>query len=186
MINISKALQIKGWMTEPELVWLAEQATEHKCIVEIGSFLGRSTRALADNAAGVVYAIDDWFGPRDVEIKDEDRKKIFDEFQKNMDGLQGRLHVVSEDHATATIDQSPDMIFIDGDHAYKSVKRDIERWVSFSAPGALLCGHDVYDGGVSLAVTEVFGNKIKIVPKTSIWYISLPLEPFFKRSFGSH
>ena len=59
-LKLDKALSIPGWMTVTEFCWLAEQATKHLRIVEIGSYLGRSTRALADNTPGWVLAVDDW------------------------------------------------------------------------------------------------------------------------------
>jgi predicted O-methyltransferase YrrM len=55
-INIARALATDGWMSEAELFWLATQAQQHRRIVELGSFLGRSTRALADHTPGIVYA----------------------------------------------------------------------------------------------------------------------------------
>jgi hypothetical protein len=61
------AIEIPGWMSEIDLQWLGEQAKHHDLIVEIGSYQGRSTRALGDNARGVVYAVDDWKGLRSVD-----------------------------------------------------------------------------------------------------------------------
>jgi hypothetical protein len=59
-IDISAALTIKGWMNPRELRWLAEHAQTAQTIIEIGSFLGRFTRALADHCRGTVFAIDSW------------------------------------------------------------------------------------------------------------------------------
>src|SRR5258708_21030191 len=166
-------------MSEAELTWLAEQAAWHKVIVEMGRYLGRSTRALGDNTTGTVYAIDDWYGPRDVEIPEEERTKIFETFVRNMDGLRPKVQPIRCDHGDAlptteplmgppTAD-GPDMIFIDGDHQYENVKRDIETWWKRLKPGGLLCGHDVQLRGVSEALAETFGD-VQIVPNTLIWY----------------
>ena len=84
---IEKALAIDGWMSPAELQWLAEQAIKHYRIVEIGSHLGRSTRALADNTPGTVYAVDTWYGPMDISIPIWEREKIYDQFLANMNGL---------------------------------------------------------------------------------------------------
>jgi hypothetical protein len=157
-------------MQEGELEWLAQQAAQHKVIVEIGSYLGRSTRAMADNTNGIVYAVDDWKGPRDIEIPAEERERLFDRFMENMDGLQGRLQVIKQDHANATVDCSPDMVFIDGDHDYENVVRDIKRWLPRLAPGGLICGHDAFDEDVSRAFKEVLGEDTPVVQFTTIWY----------------
>jgi hypothetical protein len=60
MSTVVTADFIPGWMTHAELDWLAQQASLHQNIVELGSFRGRSTMAICDNAAGKVTAIDTW------------------------------------------------------------------------------------------------------------------------------
>jgi len=178
-IQLDKALEIQGFMEPWELGWLAKQAQTHKTIVEIGSFLGRSTRALADNTSGVVYAVDDWHGPRDKHI--EMRGSIFEEFLFNMQGLEGRLHVVKADHGSIDlrdIPTIPDMVFIDGDHSYESVSRDIDFWLKYSTPDALICGHDyalAFDE-VMQAVNERFPN-VEVAYRTSIWHIRKSCRP---------
>src|SRR5947199_8512111 len=87
MTDISKALSIQGWMSEPELNWLAETAQTAKVIVEVGSHVGRSTRALADNTQGTLIAVDDWYGPRDTIIKHSERVSgtILKQFVQNLE-----------------------------------------------------------------------------------------------------
>src|SRR5678810_424468 len=61
-MDISTAQLIDGWMSLPELLWLARRAQECNIIVEFGCYHGRSTRALADNTNGIIYAVDPWDG----------------------------------------------------------------------------------------------------------------------------
>lgn len=167
MIDITKALSIEGWMSPEELRWLAERAQEHQVIVEIGSYLGRSTRALADHTPGVVYAIDDWYGPRDVDwLTPEQRETCYTDFLKNIN--PGRTYPINKDHAAATVPEVPDMVFIDGDHEYASVRRDIDLWLPRLAPGGLLCGHDAGRPDVIRAVKETF--ELVVAPETTIWW----------------
>ncbi len=169
-IDISKALAIDGWMSEQELVWLAEQAAEHKSIVEIGSYLGRSTRALLDHTQGFVYAVDDWKGPRDVYINKEQRKGIYQSFLDNVSDKNDHLVVIQLDHRLIGNFPQPDMVFIDGSHEYLDVKNDIEIWLPRIEKGGLLCGHDfgVFEG-VDRAVVELLGE-VEVAENTSIWY----------------
>ena len=170
MINISKATAIQGWMTEPELVWLAVQANKHKVIVEIGCFLGRSTRAMADNSAATIYAVDDFYGPHEADISSDERDMLYKFFIENMQGLKNVIPVVC-DHRHITLDVKPDMVFIDGDHSYNYAKQDIEFWKSRLSIGGLLCGHDINLHEVYQAVSETL--EFKIAPNTMIWY-SIP------------
>ena len=178
-INITAAAAIEGWMSEQELTWLAEQAVERRCIVEIGSYLGRSTRALLDHTPGVVYAFDDWKGPRDVYV--EDRSQLALKFMKNVEAFktmmnweetEGKLHMVVcgyEELYRSDYKVSPDMVFIDGSHEYEDVKRDILFWKDKLITGGLLCGHDSQFDDVAHAVNEVLGE-VKVAESTSIWY----------------
>ena len=51
-----------AWMSAYELTWLAEAASLGGLIAEVGAWRGRSTRAMADNTAGFIYAVDPWAG----------------------------------------------------------------------------------------------------------------------------
>ena len=172
-MNIANALTIEGWMEPQELLWLARQAESHLCIVEIGSYKGRSTRALADNTPGLVVAIDDFSGPREIEITNRDL--IFNQFLENMVGTDGHLQVIRADHRhLPALDFSPDMVFIDGAHEYEAVKADIELWKRWLKPGGLLCGHDYWQGfeGLKQAVHELIPD-FKVASNTTIWYTTV-------------
>lgn len=168
-VNIERALQIDGWMSEPELHWLAEQAQNHSRILEIGSHLGRSTAALAANTEGTVWAFDDWFGPRDVS-QVWDSYSLANTFVDNMkDFIQWmKVRMVRGNHAhmdSILKDFTFDMIFIDGSHDYASVKRDIQAAKRHSR--GMICGHDYWLADVHKAVSEEF-DSVGVVE--SIWY----------------
>lgn len=172
-MQIGKARLIRGWMDENELVWLAEQAEKHTRIVEIGSFCGRSCRALADNTTGTVTAVDTWGieHPAYGEISG-----LYNTFQENMIGLTN-IRVVKKmslDAAAELASERFDMVFIDADHRYGSVKADIEAWLPLIVPGGLICGHDYDDHeDVRRAVNEVL-PKAKL-EAGSIWALNLIL-----------
>jgi len=66
-----------------------------------------------------------------------------------------------------------DLVFIDADHRYEGVKRDINAWLPLVRNGGILCGHDFFDGsvarhpGVAKAVTELFGSNIEVM--STLW-----------------
>lgn len=159
---------IQGWMWETELNWLKEQAQKHSRIVELGSYLGRSTKALSATP-GTVTAIDNWIG-----VQGADSWNLYHRFCENLAAeiKAGKVIPMRAEHKTADVDFVPDMVFIDGDHCYTAVKRDIERWKAKLAPGGLLCGHDAYDEGVRRAVQELVPDAQK-VPETLIWWYEL-------------
>lgn len=192
MSNISRALEIDGWMTEKELTWLAEQASTHQAILEIGSYKGRSTRAMADNLMpeGSIVCIDPWdFSPADwmdpvtwtkAELQPltpaQSIKLFVDNLQPHISsGQVFPSRGTSESVLTAS---NFDLIFIDARHDYVSVQHDIRKWRQKMNPGGILSGHDYspdshYWPGVKRAVDEAFGDAVNLVPDTSIWYVQL-------------
>lgn len=177
-MTIDNAVRISGWMQPAELLWLAEQAARHLLIAEIGSWKGRSTRALADNTRGRVYAVDTWCGSNDDHamletVRVNPEGWLLEEFKTNLQGCNN-VHVVQMESCKAAgllRDMRFDMIFIDAAHDYESVKTDILAWRPLLASGGLLCGHDYGCAaipGVTQAVNELLPH-----PKLaadSIWY----------------
>jgi len=178
-MSIEKAEKIFGWLPTSELRWLRQQASIHQKIVEIGSFMGRSTRVLAENTRGTVTAVDTWAGSDEQQHRDildgKPADWLFKEFKLNMAGLTNVavMRMLSLDAAKALVGNTYDMVFIDASHDYDNVKADIEAWLPLTAPGGLFCGHDFHSGapGVMRAVAERFPNARVF---ESIWYSVLP------------
>ena len=179
---IDKALAIPGWMTENELRWLAASAKTHHNIVEIGSWMGRSTVALAENTAGKVTAVDTWEGSSEHQqiMRSMTPDAIYLEFIKNTASTPNvkAIRMTSMEAAKALSGERFDMIFIDGAHDYKSVKDDIEAWLPLLDEGGMICGHDLSDGWPELkqAVMESL-PRAETVPGTSIWTMQMRREP---------
>lgn len=150
---------IKGWMSVEELTFLYETAKEMKDVVEIGSYKGRSTKALIESGTKVI-AIDNWKGNNDLRVTDKD----YQEFLKNTKGSDNLTTIVGDSVESAKYIDSVDMVFLDGDHTYDGVKRDIKAWLPKAKK--LLCGHDYDLPEVKQAVDEA----LKIDKVTgSIW-----------------
>ena len=161
-----------GWMTNKELEFLRKAAEISDSVIEIGSWKGRSTKALLEGCKGTVTAVDHFNGSEDyadATLAIARAEPIYDIFMKNV-GHYPNLNVLrmsSVEAAAQVPDKSADMIFIDSDHRYEQVKAEIDRW----RPKAkvILCGHDYADGwpGVKRAVEEAFD---KFHVEGSIWF----------------
>jgi len=176
-MNIASALKITGWMTEQELYFLAESAAKSTLILEVGSYCGRSTRAMADNTRGIIHAIDPWDGKFQIykgtllENGDNIKYTIF--FNNLLRYIEsGQVQVNRMNFLDFKIIDPPNMIFIDAIHEYEAVKKDIYHAMSLMKKG-LLCGHDYCDAwhGVIEAVNEIFGNKVNTCG--TIWWVEL-------------
>jgi len=169
-MNLDRALDIPGFMSTAELKQLSRWASEHATIVEIGSFMGRSTRALADNTPGRVIAVDDFVGLRERNDNPA-QDSIREAFRANLaDHLAtGKVVMNEADHAQSAPTDC-DMCFIDGSHDYISVSRDIAKWRTVTK--GLLCGHDfdVAHSDVMFAVDELLPG-YRVIPNTTLWYV---------------
>lgn len=158
-----KALEIPGWMSEIDLLWLAEQAKSRDIIVEVGCYQGRSTRVLGENVKICVFAVDDWQGLRTIDqgwwegiTPEDERKSLYERFIMNTHDLidKGKVIPVRANHASVPELPPADMVFIDGSHDYESVKRDILTWEPRLKSGGLLCGHDYNQSPLMAAVEQ--------------------------------
>jgi len=171
-MEISRAIEIPGYMDALELQWLASQAAEHSVIVELGSYLGRSTRALGDNAKGVVYAVDNWEGPVGLnDINLDPSEGQYERFCKNLEDLirDGVVIPVRSNHREVQIPGSFDMVFLDGNHTAEYVKADIRKWLPTIQPGGIISGHDAMWPGLIEAVWDELGY-VEMAANLSIWW----------------
>jgi hypothetical protein len=173
MLKLERALNTVGWMSPEELEWLASQAERASCIFEIGSYLGRSTRALADNTKGIVYAIDGWDSPVSHSdgggIAFKTDQQTFNQFYLNLyDKIKSGVVVpITQQWENYFPTNKSDFIFIDGNHHYKNVRHDIGKALHYAT--GVLSGHDWDWDGVRKAVLEYFPNGVQSIGR--IWYV---------------
>lgn len=174
MLDVSKALAMdsRHSVTDKEILWLGERALTSNVVIELGSFFGRSTRAMADNTPGVLYAVDTWdYHGRFVPEK-LDPKEVF---HRNLADLIGwkviPLNMSSKRAFESANLPKADLIFIDTDHSYNTTLWEVTAYKTQLTPTGLLCGHDYDDDfpGVIKAVNEVFGAE-NIDTCGSIWW----------------
>ena len=175
-MNIERALGVEGWLTEPESAYLASVASRSVVAIEVGSWMGRSTCAIAANIQGYVWAVDTWRGSAEhvVGLAGKPNGWLYERFLANTKGLPVLPLMLPSLEAAALLRRcgaQADMIFIDANHTYDSVKADIQAWMPLLVDGGIICGHD-YDPpnwmGIKRAVDECV-PKFRIVPGTTIW-----------------
>lgn len=165
--DLDKAMSLDGYMPIAELHWLARAAQKHNKILEIGSWHGKSTRALADNTSGKVFAVDHWQGSSNEPENhfsaawEEGDHAFMEFFSGNKDLITSgkilplRMRSFNACKTLQQLNEKFDMIFIDGEHTYDGVKKDVIGCLPLLANGGLICGHDYGAwAGVKEAVDE--------------------------------
>jgi predicted O-methyltransferase YrrM len=147
---------IEGWLTRNEASLLAGSAALALMhagpapIVEIGSYLGRSTVVLASVVANVdpdskVYAID----PHEGELTQRSGSattgpSTFDDFRSNIhvSGLSESVETIRDFSYNVCWNRPLAMLFVDGFHDYFNVKRDFTHFETWIRPGGYVAFHD--------------------------------------------
>jgi predicted O-methyltransferase YrrM len=191
---VAAACQVRGWCEPEELRWLATAAANVPpggIIIEVGSWVGRSTTAmaLAMPERAKLLAIDTWLGsPEDVPSAADGTLPtkgthqlppavLWETFKSNLsDQIEENrvipLRMTSEQAARLFRPGCADLCFIDASHTEAAVRQDIWWWQWVVAPGGVLCGHDFYpDGLVCPGVKAAVDACITPVefPAGSIW-----------------
>jgi hypothetical protein len=164
--------EIEGWMTHPELQWLADNAAEMETVVEVGSWKGRSTHALATACKGKVFCVDNFKGSQGEtdtthrEAVKGDVKRAFDKNTARFENIEV-LHMDSMEAVKKFEPKSIDMVFIDGDHCPEAAMRDLIAWAPVAKK--LFCGHDypLIAGELEKA------GKVPLIECESIWSVEI-------------
>jgi hypothetical protein len=165
-------------LAEGTLLYELAKAVEEGCIVEVGSYRGRSTVALArgslDGHEVPVYAIEPhelFTGVLGGQFGPQDRAAFFRAMLDSGCAEVVRLINLSSEQVAPTWRMPVSLLWIDGDHRYEGVRRDFDCWLPHVTPtgtivfddsrdpqlGPLRLIEKLVDGG-GFAVTKVVGK----------------------------
>jgi predicted O-methyltransferase YrrM len=119
--------------------WIVEKK-QPKVIVDLGVDYGYSTFCFASLGIGHVYGIDnfegyEWYATRDTFDYVDNKKKELN--FENITLIRGNFDDVVKDWELPI-----DILHIDGDHKYESVKNDYEKWSKFVKDDGVILFHD--------------------------------------------
>jgi hypothetical protein len=161
--------------------------------VEVGSYYGWSTAYLAKelmkhNPNAIFYAIDLFDLPLPEESKGSGgteipfmRERQYRIFLKTLKSNEVTDFVTvikgcSWDMAANFDDNSLDFVYIDADHSYIAVKKDIAAWAPKMKKGGILAGHDYGSHeSVRQAVQELLGDRANVWDEgyNKVWYVNI-------------
>jgi predicted O-methyltransferase YrrM len=158
------------------------QAKDNELFVEIGSFMGQSTAALAAYVAASgkqieinaidIFAISDFSDTNHVEVVEAFGGDLYETFLDNMRKagvaeLVKPIQTTSLQAAELYEDRSISYLMIDASHTYEDVVDDIEAWFPKLKVGGIMLGDDYDWESVKRAADDTLG---KVNSMGSTWY----------------
>ena len=156
--------------------WLVS-VTKPKVVVDLGVDHGYSTFTFAIPKAGQkVYGIDTFEGDQYAGERDSNQLYEFVLQKARETGLDDSVSIIkgSFDDVAKTWNKKINILHIDGDHAYESVKNDYETWSKFLDEDGVILLHDTM-------VEDINGNEYGV--KRFFEEIDLP-KVNFTHTFG--
>ena len=150
-------------------------------VIELGSWLGKSTRFFAERAEYVI-AVDHWSGS--AEHHDQNRTdtwprlpRLFPQFLFNMIAT-GHKNVVPvrmdtwEAHCSLRFPGDVDLVYVDASHNYDAVWQDVFDWRDVLSPRGFICGDDYTLPDVQRAVDDVARQLLmRVFAKGPFWVL---------------
>ncbi len=162
-----------GWFSNQAPLKELIDRVHPKTIIEVGSWLGKSTRFLAKESLPEtkVYAIDTWAGSVDEAVHQQDKRLpyLYQLFLSNVihENLTNKIIPIrmKSEEAVKALNTKADLIYIDAGHDTDSVFNDIISWSLHLNEGGILCGDDWSWKSVAKAVKKgahVLNKKIHV------------------------
>ena len=170
-----------GWMLDSNRVGLEKliHTRRVKIVVEVGSWLGTSTRHIASNLpeGGVVYAIDHWLGSPEHQDMEE-LPNLYRQFLSNLIHANLTHKIIplrmSSLEAAKTLEVIPDLVYVDAGHDFDSVYSDLQAWFPFVKGHGILCGDDYYWGAVEdlpvKRAVDLFAKENNLIVRDMGWF----------------
>lgn len=175
-----------GWY--PHAARFEKLIKEHnvKNVVEVGSWLGSSTRHIASllPPGGKVYAVDHWQGSEEHFHMDVRSwiPTLYQQFLSNVihAGLTDKIVPVRMSSLDAAdkfrrLDLEIDLIYIDASHDYESVYNDISAWYPYVQEKGIMTGDDWQHPPIQQAVSQFAQeNNLNVFCDWQFWMLVKP------------
>ncbi len=170
---IKRYLGIDGWLSMNEaynLYKCARSLPADSTVVEIGSWLGKSTYCIAKGLrSGHVYAIDPFDaygedGSAQVYQEKSANRDLLKVFQQNMTSLGVSEKVTPRKGYSRDFVKdfnNINFLFIDGDHSVEGAKFDFENFGHKVVKGGIIAFHDYDPSRPGFGPTYVVDNHVK-------------------------
>jgi len=144
--------------------------------VEIGTWKGENSLDILKNLPNIktIYLIDPW---REYS-RYKDQKVFDDALKKTLKRLKKYKHKIEvirkkSSDAIKDIPNNIDFVYIDGNHEYEYVKRDMENYYKKLKKGGVLAGHDISgSSGVAKALCEfIVKHKLDPIIRWMDWIV---------------
>ena len=140
---------------EMTLLYELGKATKDGCIIEVGSYRGRSTMALGrgsmDGHRVPVFAIEpheEFTGILGGQFGPDDRAAFFRAMLDSQCYEIVRLINLSSEQVTTHWTKPVALLWLDGDHSYEGVSRDMCCWSPHLTANAIVAFHDSTDRNI--------------------------------------
>jgi len=167
-------INIPNWFDYPWLYTdIAAAMPPSSTFVEIGAWVGHSISHFAKEIERLgkhdvrIVTIDTFKGSPDeqihMDIVAQAGGTVRHLFDANIAeaGLTNRIEVIQNDSVAAAdlfADESVFACFIDGDHTFEGVLRDVQAWAPKVPKNGILCGHDIDAISVAQGVAVAIGQ----------------------------
>lgn len=159
----------------PMIDFLASQNRTNLIGVEIGVAQGNNAvNILKKLDVAMLYLVDCYQEETSV-FKEEDYSlnKVL-AFEK-LDKLKNTQFIIADSvSATSKIPTDLDFVYIDGDHSYEGIKRDVEAYYPLVKKGGVIGGHDFYGtfpGVVTFVLDWTKKNRLKLYTDNFDWWV---------------
>jgi len=148
-------------------------------IVEIGSWEGKSTIALANAAyPRKVHACDTWEGsPGEISADLAAERDVYATWAANIrDNTRRNVieHRMGWREFVPTITEPIALVFIDAEHSYREVFDNLEAVLPLLAEGGVVCGDDNHHPPVQQAIAELL-DPTEVIMDASVWLWTKPV-----------
>lgn len=174
--------------------WLEQIIKEKKFKVgaELGILRGPTFRHLIENCQDLtLHGVDVFYDDRvwkkagistTEKLLELEPVPWYNELLEFCESFSPRAHIIRNFTALAAKsfdNESLDFVFIDADHSYAGVKKDIDAWWPKVRNGGMVSGHDIDMPEVRKAVEEEFGGSILAgksilgysIATDNVWYM---------------